>query len=158
MMKGNEEIVVEYALAAPPAKVWRALTEPELLAAWLMQNDIAPVVGHKFTFRAQPMGDWNGIVDCEVLEVVPESRLVYTWTGGSANGGSAKNDEYGHKLETTVTWTLEPAADGGTLLKLVHHGFHADDFAYKMMGMGWKGKGAAIDRAAAAVLSSAAEG
>jgi uncharacterized protein YndB with AHSA1/START domain len=142
MMRGNEQIVVEYPIAAPPAKVWRALTEPELLAAWLMPNDIAPVVGHAFSFRTQPMGDWNGIVDCEVLEVVPESRLVYTW-----NGGSARNDDYGHKLETTVTWTLEPASDGGTLLKLVHHGFHADDFALKMMGQGWKTKGPAIERA-----------
>jgi uncharacterized protein YndB with AHSA1/START domain len=110
-----------------------------------MENDIAPVAGHKFTFRSKPMGDWNGIVDCEVLEAIPESKLVYTWAGGSA-----KNDDYGHKMETTVTWTLEPAADGGTLLKLVHYGFHADDFAYKVMGQGWRGKGASIDRVAAA--------
>jgi hypothetical protein len=48
-----------------------------------------------------------------------------------------------------VTWTLEPAADNGTLLKLVHHGFHADDFAFKVMGQGWSSKGEAIDRAAA---------
>lgn len=147
MMKGNEQIVCEYTLAAPPAQVWRALTEPELLAVWLMKNDIAPVAGHKFSFRSQPMGDWNGIVDCEVLEVVPESRLVYTW-----NGGSAKNDDYGHKMETTVTWTLAPSPDGGTLLKLVHHGFHPDDFAFKMMGMGWKGKGPAIEQALAAAV------
>jgi uncharacterized protein YndB with AHSA1/START domain len=49
-----------------------------MLAAWLMQIDIAPVVGHKFKFYTPPIGDWNGIVDCEVLEVIPESRLVYT--------------------------------------------------------------------------------
>jgi uncharacterized protein YndB with AHSA1/START domain len=141
MMKGNEQIVVEYAFSQAPAKVWRALTEPELLAGWLMPNDIAPVVGHRFNFRTQPMGDWNGIVDCEVLEVVPERRLVYTW-----KGGSAKNENYGHKLETTVTWTLVESASGGTVLKLVHHGFHPDDFAFKMMGQGWNSKGAAIER------------
>jgi uncharacterized protein YndB with AHSA1/START domain len=112
-----------------------------LLAGWLMPNDIAPVVGHKFNFRTQPMGDWNGIVDCEVLEVVLGKRLVYTW-----NGGSAGNEHYGHKLETTITWSLEASASGGTLLKLVHHGFHPDDFAYKMMGQGWNTKGAAIER------------
>jgi uncharacterized protein YndB with AHSA1/START domain len=145
LMQGTEQIVVEYPLGASPAKVWRALTEPALLGAWLMENDIAPVAGHKFTFRSKPMGDWNGIVDCEVIEVVPGSKLVYSWAGGSA-----KNDDYGHKMETTVTWTLEPAADGGTLLKLVHYGFHADDFAYKVMGQGWRGKGASIDRVAAA--------
>jgi uncharacterized protein YndB with AHSA1/START domain len=141
MMKGNEQIVVEYALPESPARVWRALTEPELLELWLMKNDIAPVAGHKFNFRSQPMGDWNGIVDCEVLEVIPERKLVYTW-----NGGSARNEDYGHKLETTVTWTLEPSG-AGTLLTLVHHGFHPDDFAFKMLGQGWKNKGAAIERA-----------
>ena len=147
MMRGNEAIVVEYALPHPPAKVWRALTEPELLAGWLMPNDIAPVVGHRFNFRAQPMGDWNGVVDCEVLEVVPHQKLVYTWLGGSA-----KNEAYGHKLETTVTWTLETSADGVTLLKLVHHGFHPDDFAYKMMGQGWRTMGGRIERVLAGML------
>lgn len=145
LTKGTEKITVDYVLAASVAKVWRALTEPELLATWLMKNDIAPVAGHRFQFRSQPMGDWNGIVDCEVVEVIPESKLVYTW-----NGGSAKNDGYGHKMETTVTWTLEPASDGGTLLKMVHDGFHADDFAFKAMSQGWKGKGPAIELAAAA--------
>lgn len=140
-MKGNEQIVAEYAFPSPPAKVWRALTEPDLLAGWLMPNDIAPVVGHKFNFRTQPMGDWNGVVDCEVLEVVPEKKLVYTW-----NGGSTENEGYGHKLETIVTWTLEPQDVGGTLLKLVHHGFHPDDFAFKVMGQGWMKMGTGIER------------
>jgi uncharacterized protein YndB with AHSA1/START domain len=139
MMKGNEQIVVEYRFPEAPAKVWRALTEPELLAAWLMPNDIAPTVGRRFKFRVQPMGDWNGVVDCEVIEVIPQRKLVYTWLGGSS-----KNEGYGHRLETTVTWTLEPSADGGTVLKLVHHGFHPDDFAFKAMGQGWNSKGAAI--------------
>jgi uncharacterized protein YndB with AHSA1/START domain len=139
LLKGNEQIVVEYSLPQAPAKVWRALTEPDLLARWLMPNDIAPLVGHKFYFRNQPMGDWSGVVECVVLEVVPEQRLVYTW-----NGGSAKNDGYGHKLETTVTWTLQASSAGGTLLKLVHHGFQPDDFAYKAMGQGWQRMGAGI--------------
>ena len=144
-MKGNEQIFVEYDLAEPPSKVWRALTEPDLLAQWLMQNDFKPEVGHKFNFRAQPRGDWNGIVDCEVLEVIPEKRLVYTWAGGSD-----KNETDGHRIDTTVTWTLKPEENGGTKLTLVHHGFHPDDFAYRAMGEGWKGAGAGINRVAAA--------
>lgn len=140
-MKGNEQIVVEYRFAYPQRTVWRALTEPDLLAGWLMPNDIAPVVGHKFNFRAQPMGDWDGIVYCEVLEVIPEQRLVYSW-----EGGSGKNEGYGHRLETTVTWTLEPGEDGGTVLKLVHHGFQAGDYAYQVMGQGWNRMGAGITR------------
>ncbi len=139
-MTGNEQIAVDYEISEPPARVWRALTDPKLLAAWLMPSDIAPVVGHKFTFQGQPRGDWNGVVDCEVLEVISEKHLVYSWNGGSASGA-------GYVLETTVAWTLEPRAHGGTKLSLVHHGFHPDDFAFRAMGQGWRSMGASISRA-----------
>jgi len=145
-MKGNEQIVVEYALPAPPQQVWRTLTEPNLLAIWLMASDIVPLVGHKFKFRSEPRGDWNGIVDCQVLEVDPDARLAYTW-----NGGSNALPEGGYKMETTVTWTLEEAAGGGTLLKLVHHGFHPDDGAFAMLNHGWRSKGPGIEKALAAI-------
>jgi uncharacterized protein YndB with AHSA1/START domain len=132
-MKGSESIVVDYTLNEPPEEIWRALTEPKLLSQWLMENDIQPVVGHKFNFRAKPMGDWNGIVDCEVLEADPPHKLVYTW-----QGGSDKNEAYGHRLDTTVTWTLTPTSTGGTLLHLVHHGFQPGDYAFEIMGQGWR--------------------
>ena len=67
----------------PPEKVWRALTDPELLASWLMPNDFAPAAGHKFRFRSRPMGDWDGVVDCEVLEIEPHRILRYSWEGGA---------------------------------------------------------------------------
>jgi hypothetical protein len=38
-------------------------------------------------------------------------------------------------------------------LKLIHHGFYADDLACKITGHGWKGKGAAISREMAAASS-----
>jgi uncharacterized protein YndB with AHSA1/START domain len=50
----TRSISVEYDLPHPPAKVWRTLTEPELLAKWIMANDMRPLIGHSFTFRAQP--------------------------------------------------------------------------------------------------------
>ena len=146
LMQGSEQIFVEYVFPQTPAKVWRALTEPDLLAAWLMPNDIRPVVGHRFNFRSQPMGDWNGVVDCEILEVVEQKKLVYTWLGGST-----RNEGFGHKLETRVTWTLEPSEDGGTVLRLVRSGFHPDDFALKAMGQGWNSKGTAIAKILAAL-------
>jgi uncharacterized protein YndB with AHSA1/START domain len=132
-MKGTESIVVDYTLNDPPVEVWRALTEPRLLAQWLMENDIQPIVGHKFNFRGKPMADWDGIVHCEVLEVDPPHRLVYSWQGGAEHDGSP-----GPRLDTTVTWTLTQTAAGGTLLNLVHHGFHPDDYAFKIMGQGWR--------------------
>ena len=132
-MKDPESIVVDYTLNEPPTQVWRALTEPKLLAQWLMENDIQPIVGHKFNFRAKPMGDWDGIVYCEILEADEPNKLVYTW-----QGGSDKNQNYGHRLDTTVTWTLSPTSTGGTLLNLVHHGFQPDDYAFQIMGQGWR--------------------
>ena len=129
-MKGTESIVVDYSLNEPPAQIWRALTEPKLLAQWLMENDIQPIVGHKFNFRAKPMGDWNGVVHCTVLEVEPPNKLVYSWQGGS--------EEDPARLDTTVTWTLTPTSTGGTLLHLVHDGFHPDDYAFQIMGQGWR--------------------
>jgi uncharacterized protein YndB with AHSA1/START domain len=126
-MSVPKSFVLDYELAQAPAKVWRVLTEPELLKRWLMENDIRPVVGHQFTFRAPPQPWWDGIVHCEILEVEPGSRLRYSWKGGS--------------LDTTVTWTLTPSKSGGTILRLEHSGFtDKDQFAYRGMSEGWTGK------------------
>jgi uncharacterized protein YndB with AHSA1/START domain len=133
--KATQSIIVEYDLPEAPKKVWRALTDPKLLEAWLMPNDIQPVVGHRFNFRAQPVPGWDGTVYCEILEVVPEKRLVYSW-----RGGSRKLDGYGHEVDTVVTWELTLTANGGTRLRLEHSGFDPDSFAFKMMGQGWRGK------------------
>ncbi len=89
---------MEYDLPYPPAKVWRALTEPELLAAWLMVNDMQLLVGHSFTFKAEPTPWWDGIVRCEVLEIDLHKRLRYSWRSGPESS----------RLDTVVTWTLTP--------------------------------------------------
>jgi uncharacterized protein YndB with AHSA1/START domain len=132
-MKGTESIVVDYTLNEPPAQIWRTLTEPKLLAQWLMENDIQPIVGHKFTFHAQPQGDWDGIVYCEVFEVDPPRKLVYSW-----QGGNEKDSPGAPRLDTIVTWTLKPNPSGGTLLQLVHEGFRPDDYAFQVIGSGWR--------------------
>lgn len=133
--KEKQSIIVDYDLPDSPQKVWRALTDPRLLEAWLMPNDIRAEVGHRFNFRAQPAPGWDGTVHCEVLEVVPQQRLVYAW-----RGGSQKLDGYGHEVDTVVTWELIPKADGGTRLHLEHSGFDPQSFAFKVMGEGWRGK------------------
>jgi uncharacterized protein YndB with AHSA1/START domain len=129
----TRDIVVEGVLSHAPETVWKALTTAELIGRWLMPNDFAPVVGKRFNFRTKPMGDWDGVVHCEVLEVVPERKLVYSWKGGSNS-----NPKYGSALDTVVTWTLTPV-DGGTRLRLVHAGFCSpgNDFAFDAMSPGW---------------------
>ena len=119
-------IAVEYDLPHPPEKVWRALTEPALLAAWLMDNDIRAVVGHRFNFHSKPMGNWDGTVHCEVLTVEAPTLLRYSWRGGD--------------LDTVLTFTLAPI-DTGTRLSLAHTGFELPKnvFAFEAMGKGWRG-------------------
>jgi len=82
----------------PPEKVWRALTDPELLAQWLMPNDFEPRVGHRFTFRTEPGPGFDGIVRCEVLELVEPERMVLSWAGGP--------------IDTRVTFQLTPVPEG----------------------------------------------
>jgi uncharacterized protein YndB with AHSA1/START domain len=121
------EIIREVVYPHPPAAVWRALTEPAALSAWLMPNDFRPEVGHKFQFRVpKPPIGWRGIVDCEVLVVDPPRRLSYTWLG---------DPKY---RPTKVTWTLEPV-EGGTRLRLEHTGFRGIGgmFLRWMLGSGW---------------------
>jgi len=129
----TRDIVVEEVLPHPPQKVWRALTSAQLIARWLMPNDFEPVVGKRFNFTTKPIGDWDGVVHCEVLEVVPLQRLVHSWTGGSDD-----NDKYGTRLDSVVTWTLTPVP-GGTRVRMVHDRFRSprNDAAYPEMTRGW---------------------
>lgn len=146
--KDKRSIIVVYDLPHTPKNVWRALTDPKLLEAWLMPNNIRAEVGYRFQFRSQPVPGWDGTVDCEVLEVLPEQRLVYSW-----RGGSQKLPGYGHELDTVVTWELMPTADGGTRLHLEHSGFDPDSVAFKAMNQGWR---ETIAKRIAQVLSAAA--
>ena len=94
----------------PVDRVWAALTSSEALAAWLMPNDFRPVVGHRFTFRTKPAPGFDGIVRCEVLEIDPPKRMVWSWAGGT--------------IDTTVTFTLEETAAAQTRLRMRQVGFH----------------------------------
>jgi uncharacterized protein YndB with AHSA1/START domain len=64
----TRSIVVERVMPHPPEKIWRALTEAQLIGEWLMKNDFKPAVGHRFNFRSKPMPHWNGVTDCEALK------------------------------------------------------------------------------------------
>lgn len=124
-------IEMAFDLAKPPATVWRALTEPALLAKWVMPNDIVAVVGHAFTFRSEPQPGWDGIIQSTVLEVVPHEKLAYTWVSGG--------------IDTVVTWSLAPTPDGGTRLQLSHAGFQpSQGQAAAGANWGWKKFGATL--------------
>jgi uncharacterized protein YndB with AHSA1/START domain len=112
-------VVVEREIPFAPEKIWRALTQPHLIEAWLMKNDFKPAVDHRFQLR----GDW-GAVDCRVLVVEPNKSLSYTW------------DAMG--LESVVTWTLTPTGTG-TMLRMEQAGFKPDQQqAYHGAKFGWQ--------------------
>ena len=128
MTANTKSIVVWRLIAHPPQRVWRALTTSELIAEWLMQNDFAPKVGHRFTFRATPVPGWSGITNCEVLEVDDPRLLSSRWGDGSESDSG---------LVTVVTWNLTPQ-EGGTLVRMEHSGFRpADEAGYRGMCGGW---------------------
>ncbi len=123
-----QSLVVERFFPYLPERLWRALTEGPLLAQWMMNNDFEPVVGRKFQFRAEPMPNWNGIVDCQVLVSEPLHRLSYTWGVGNAASG----------LQWEVLWTLAPE-DGGTRVRMEQTGFRANQqAAYQGASYGWQ--------------------
>jgi uncharacterized protein YndB with AHSA1/START domain len=126
-MTSTQSLEVEFDLAHPPAKVWRTLTEPELLARWVMPNDIVPLVGMKFQFRNEPTEWWDGVVDCEVTVVDAPKRLEYTWAGGPPK----------MRIDTVVSYTLTPTPTG-TLLRITQSGFvPGHKFAYEGATKGW---------------------
>jgi len=128
----NFSVVVEWEVPSPPENIWRALTQPHLIAEWLMNNDFKPVVGHRFNFRA----DW-GAIDCQVLAVELNNTLSYTWAA------------YG--LESVVTWTLTPASTG-THLRMEQSGFRPDQQqAYQGAKSGWQQFFAALEQVLARI-------
>lgn len=122
----TRSVVVERDIAHPPEKLWRALTQPHLIEEWLMKNDFAPVVGHRFTLR----GEWGGVLDCQVLAIEPGRTLSYTWDFAS--------DDPAFALRSVVTFTLTPTAEG-THLRMEQSGFRpGQKQAYGGAHAGWR--------------------
>ena len=124
----TESLAFEFDLPHAPEKVWRALTDPALLAEWLLPVvDLQLEPGAAFTFKTQAYPGWDGTVKCRFVEIDAQRKLSYTWSVPF--------------LDTVVTFTLTPTASG-TRLSLVQSGFKPDQkrefggarYGWKMMG------------------------
>lgn len=124
----TDSLSFEFDLPHSPAKVWRALTDPALLAEWLLPVlDLKLEPGAAFTFKTEPYPGWDGVVNCQFVEIEAQRKLSYTWRVPF--------------LDTVVTFTLTPTASGTRLL-IVQSGFKPEQkrefggarYGWKMMG------------------------
>jgi uncharacterized protein YndB with AHSA1/START domain len=124
----TESLTFEFELQHSPEKVWRALTDPALLAEWLLPVvDLKLDPGAAFAFKRPPMPGWDGTVHCRLLEIEAHRKLSYTWVVGD--------------IDTVVTFMLTPMASG-THLSLVQSGFRSNQkqnfggarYGWRMMG------------------------
>ena len=124
----TESISFDFDLHHSPEKVWRALTDPALLAEWLLPVvDLKLEPGAAFTLKTDPHPGWDGTVNCRFLEIEPKRKLSYAWVVGFG-------------LDTVVTFTITPT-ESGTHLSLVQSGFKPDQkqnfggarYGWKMM-------------------------
>jgi uncharacterized protein YndB with AHSA1/START domain len=124
----TESLSLEFDLPHAPEKVWRALTDPALLAEWLLPViDLRLEPGAPFTFKTQAYPGWDGTVNCRFLEIEAHRKLSYRWAVPF--------------LDTVVTFTLTPTASG-TRMSLVQSGFTTNQkkefggarYGWRMMG------------------------
>jgi uncharacterized protein YndB with AHSA1/START domain len=143
----QDVIVAEIFIAAPPQRVFEALTDPNQRRQWWGQKGLyTPTESHS---DLRPGGKWGGSgvskdgspyhVEGEYLEIDPPHRLSYTWKAS-----------WCHPLETVVHWELQPRevhglqhrgpqkVGTGTLLKLRHEGFAGHDAALTGHKQGWE--------------------
>jgi uncharacterized protein YndB with AHSA1/START domain len=110
-------------IAAPPEQVFRALTDPEQLAAWWGSGDSYRT--REWRVDARPGGAWSarttdaagadGVIGGEVRVVDPPRVLEYTWRAS-----------WDPLATTVVRYELAPATVrgvSGTRLTVTHAGF-----------------------------------
>jgi uncharacterized protein YndB with AHSA1/START domain len=140
-------VIAEIFIAAPPARVFQAISDPSQLPKWWGQSDMYNVT--KATMDVRPGGKWrsDGVgadgkpfyVEGEYLEVDPPRLLVHTWRGS-----------YDAPQETVVRWELEPhsvhelhpngprKSGTGTLVRVRQEGFAGNVESASSHGEGWK--------------------
>jgi uncharacterized protein YndB with AHSA1/START domain len=121
------DISMEELFAVPIDRVWRALIDPRMIERWLMRPDgYEAKVGARFILRETSRADCRGQVECEVLELSPPNRMVWSWRGAED--------------PTTTRLVIDLEADEqGTRLKLRHTG-ESDERTVRGTTVGWTDK------------------
>ena len=108
-------VIKEILVNASPAKVWRAITDPEEMKVWYFDlPGFKAEKGYQFSFYGETADGTKYLHLCEVQEVEVNKKLSYTWKYEGYTGVSL------------VTFELFPDGDK-TLVKLTHSGIESFD-------------------------------
>ncbi|WPZ36524.1 SRPBCC domain-containing protein [Thalassobaculum sp. OXR-137] len=135
---GSDPVVVENTFKAPPARVFRAWTDPAEVKAWFGQAphsmsaiEIDLREGGAWKFSMPPTETSRDALRGTYVTVEPDRKLVFTWCH--------EREFADGRVEVTpdseVTVTFEPA-EQGTFVRLTHSGIRKED-ARKGVGSGW---------------------
>ncbi len=135
---GDQNLVIERTLDAPPDLIWKMWTDPEHFATWygpggatipVAEMDVR-VGGIRLLCMevTTPDGTMQMWFTGEYLEVIENQRLVYTDSMSDENGNVMSPEQLsmpeGHPTTTEVRVELE-RLDGGTRMVLTHTGVPA---------------------------------
>ena len=140
-MSDKDSITFEIHIAAPPERVFQALTNKAELVRWFTDEntpvhhwEIDARLGgryHYYTDEATAQVNNVRAFECqgEIVEFDPPRVLAYTWI---ANWHADKS------RVTVVRWELF-AESGGTRVKVTHTGLENEDVAREDYRGGWPG-------------------
>ncbi len=143
----QDTVTGEIFIAAPPARVFEAITDPAQMTRWWGAQNLYRVrewkadlrVGGKWSSEGVGMDGNSFRIDGEYLEIDPPRLLVHTWIASWASA-----------LKTIVRWELEAQsvhslhtggpqrAGTGTLVKIRQEGFAGNPAAAASHSEGWK--------------------
>lgn len=146
--ESSDSLVFECDFEEPPEKVWRALTEPRLLEAWLTAEGPTRPEAAEESSRGNLAGESSRVDavseslrpdsaekrsplsrprprpgDYEVLTAEPHRLLRYRWRDRERDGDGGVGHSSEREVHSTVTFELAPGAAGGTHLRLTHGDF-----------------------------------
>jgi uncharacterized protein YndB with AHSA1/START domain len=133
---GYGEVTLRFTrrLPHPPAKVWRALTEPEHLAAWFpttIEGELTPGSALRFSFREMNLPGFDG----SVLACDPPKLLAISW-GDERLRFELEPDDHGTVLSFSASFAeigraARDAAGWHTCLDLLGYGLASEQAPWR---------------------------
>jgi uncharacterized protein YndB with AHSA1/START domain len=138
----RQVVRISRTIPATPHQVYRAWLDPELIRRWMAPGtfeaarvEVDERIGGRYQVWHADAGTSVGGFECEILELIPDRRIVWRW------GFAGPNRTEGQVYDSRLHITLHETSDGGTMLELVHE--QLDDLAAALpkvaekVGDGW---------------------